>query len=100
MAAGLRFGKLEIFTDKVCFTPGKLNFVDPKKTIAMSEIASAENCTVMMVPTGVRITTRSGESFTYIVNESLTYMVSGMERKREQLVDAIRRQMAELAPPG
>jgi len=98
MAAGLRFGKFEIFTDKVCFTPGTLNFVDSKQTIAMSEIVSVEHCTVMMVPTGVSITTCSGESFTYIVSESLTYMVSGKGHKREQLVDAIRRQMA-VSPP-
>jgi hypothetical protein len=80
----LRAGKLEIFTDKVNFTPGKMNLVDAKQTILMSDIASVELCTVMMLQTGVKITKRGGESFTYI---------AGTGGKREQIADAIRRQL-------
>jgi hypothetical protein len=84
-AAGpLRSGTLEIFTDKVCFTPGKMNVMDPKQTIPMSDITSVELCTVMMLPTGVRITTRGGESFTYFASGG----------KRDKIAEAIRRQMA------
>jgi hypothetical protein len=83
----LRSGKLEIFTDKIQFTPGKLNVADPAHTIAMSDVVSVEPCAVMMMPAGVKIATRGGESFTYI---------AGVTGKREQLVEIIRRQMAAL----
>ena len=88
VVGGLRSGKLEIFTDKVRFKPGKLNLVDSEQTTAMSDIASVELCTVMMVPTGVKITTRGGKSFTYM---------AGIGGKREQIADAIRRRMAAIS---
>jgi hypothetical protein len=83
----LRSGKLEIFTDKIQFTPGKLNVADPARTIMMSDVVSVEPCAVMMIPTGVKIATRGGESFTY---------AAGITGKREQLVEVIRRQLAAL----
>jgi len=89
----LRSGKLEIFTDKICFTPGKMNLVDAKHTISMSDIVSVELCTVFMFQTALKVTTR-GDAYTYITG------IAGVGGKCEQIADAIRRQMAAPASPG
>jgi hypothetical protein len=88
MAGPLRTGKLSIYTDKIQFVPGKFNKVDMEQTIAMSDVVSAELCSVVLMPTGVKITTRGGESFTY---------QAGISGAREQIADAVKRQIATLS---
>jgi hypothetical protein len=88
-AAGpLRGGKLEIYADRLRFAPNSVNLVDKEYVIPFSDIASVELCSIMMMPTAVKIRLKNGDERIYQSG------VAGIGCKREEIAAAIKRAMS------